>query len=109
MPTPQLNLPQQFGRFLLTGALVFILLSWGLSSLLISSGDVHRDFLALRMLLRACAVQPFPTWLRDFQSAYVPFFLHQQRLLACYLIAVPLAWLAAFLCDTKILRKENML
>ena len=47
MPTPQLALPQQFGRFLLAGALIFTILFWGLSSVLMSNQDVHRDIAAV--------------------------------------------------------------
>ena len=47
MPTTRLNLPQQFGRFLLTGAFVFTVFFWGLSSILLSSQDIHRDILAV--------------------------------------------------------------
>jgi hypothetical protein len=109
MPTPQLNLPQQFGRFLLTGALVFTVLFWGTSSILLSTQDAHRDLLALRVILKSCTQLPFAQWCRDLETAYVPFFLRQRPLLACYLISAPLAWLAAFLYDIKVLRKENIL
>ena len=109
MPTPQLALPQQFGRFLLTGALVFTVLFWGTSSILISTHDVHRDLLAIRAILKGCTLQSFSDWLRDLDAAFVPFFFRQRPLLACYLIAAPLAWLTAFLYDIKILRKENIL
>jgi hypothetical protein len=109
MPTQQLALPQQFGRFLFTGALVFTVLFWGTSSILISTQQVHLDLMAIRTLLKGCFTQPFANWLRDFQAAYIPFFLRQRPLLICYLVSVPLAWLAAFLYDIKILRKENIL
>lgn len=109
MPTPQLALPQQFGRFLLTGALTFAAVFWGLSSLLMTSQEVHRDITAFYLIAKSLIHQPFVPWFRDVQSAYIPFFLHQQHFLACYLIAVPLAWIAAFFYDIKILRKENLL
>src|ERR1700686_3513085 len=109
MPNPQLALPQQFGRFLLNGALVFTLLFWGMSSILISTHDVHRDLFSIRAILKGCTLQSFAAWLRDLEAAFVPFFFRQRPLLACYLIAAPLAWLAAFLYDKKILRKENIL
>jgi len=109
MPHSQLALPQQFGRFLLTGALVFVVVFWGLSQVLISSHDAHLDFAAVRLILKACVHQPFPQWLQDLQTAYLPFFLHQRQLIACYLSSFSLAWLAAFLFDIKILRKENIL
>jgi hypothetical protein len=109
MPTPQLALPQQFGRFLLAGALVFALLFWISSWFLISSPDAHRDLLAVRVILKSGFLQPFANWLRDIQAAYIPFFFRQRPLLACYLISLPMAWLAAFIYDTKILRKENIL
>jgi len=108
MPTPQLALPQQFGRFLLTGALVFIVLFWALSQLLIPAQDAHRDLAAVRLMLTALLHQPFPAWFRDIESAYVPFFLRQHSLLLCYLPSAALAWIAAFLYDVKILRKENV-
>src|SRR5258708_22441055 len=109
MPTPQLNLPQQFGRFLLTGALVFTVLFWGLSSILLSTQGIHRDLLAVRAIVKSCTLLPFAHWLQDLETAYVPFFLRQRPLLACYLISAALAWLAAFVYDGRILRKENAL
>ena len=109
MPTPQLNLPQQFGRFLLTGALVFTLAFWGTSMILISASDTHRDLSVVRVILKSSIHQSFTTWLRDLETAYIPFFLRQRSLLACYLISAPLAWLAAFVYDGRILRKENAL
>ena|SRR2546423_845428 len=108
MPTPQLALPQQFGRFLLTGALVFIVLFWALSQLLIPAQDAQRDMAAVRLMLTALLHQPFATWFRDVETAYVPLFLRQHLLLACYSISLALAWLSAFLYDMKILRKENL-
>ena len=110
MPNPQqLSLPQQYGRFLVSGALVFILLFWGLSAVLISSHDAHLDFLAIKFIVKAIFHQPFSLWLEKVEVAYVSFFLRQRPLLGCYMIASSFAWLAAFLHDTKILRKENML
>jgi len=109
MPTPQLALPQQFGRFLLTCALVFIVLFWALSQLLIPAQDAHRDMAAARLMLTALLHQPFPAWFRDVETAYVPFFLRQHLLLACYSMSLTLAWVAAFFYDMKILRKENLL
>jgi|SRR5205809_7147860 len=109
MPNPQLNLPQQFGRFLLAGALVFALLFWALSMVLMSNQDVHRDIAAVVALSKSLIHQPFANWFRDVQTAYIPFFLRQPGLLACYSISFTLAWLAAFLYDIKILRKENLL
>lgn len=109
MPQPQLSLPQQYGRFLVTGALVFVLVFWGLSQILFSSHDTHLNFAAVRLTLKAWKDQPFSVWLQNLQTAYLPFFLHQRPLLACYMIATSLAWLAGFLHDTKILRKENTL
>ena len=108
MPTPQLALPQQFGRFLLTGALVFIVLFWGLSQVLIPAQDVHRDMAAVRIMLTALFHQPFAAWFRDIETAYVPFFLRQHSLLGSYSLSLVLAWLSAFLYDVKILRKENL-
>ena len=110
MPNPQqLSLPQQYGRFLVSGALVFILLFWGLSQVLISTHDAHLDFLALKLIVKGIFHQPFSLWLEKVEVGYVSFFLRQRPLLGCYMIASSLAWLAAFLHDTKILRKENML
>src|SRR5258708_6854969 len=109
MPAPQLALPQQFGRFLLIGALVFALLFWALSTVLMSNQDVHRDIAALVALSKSLIHQPFANWIQDVETAYIPFFLRQHLLLACYSISFALAWLAAFLYDIKILRKENIL
>jgi hypothetical protein len=109
MPTTRLNLPQQFGRFLLAGAFVFTVFFWGLSSILLSSQDVHRDVLGVRTIVKASTLLPFARWLPDFERGYVPFLLRQTSLVACYLISVTLAWLAAFLYDAKVLRKENIL
>jgi hypothetical protein len=108
MPTPQLALLQQFGRFQLTGALVFAVFFWALSQVLIPAQDAHRDIAAVRIMLTALFHQPFATWFRDVETAYIPFFLRQHSLLACYSVSLALAWLAAFLYDTKILRKENL-
>jgi hypothetical protein len=108
MPTPQFALPQQFGRFLLTGALVFVVLFWALSIMFMSNQDMHRDMAALHMMLTSLIHQPFTNWFRDVERAYVPFFLRQHSLLACYSVSLAFAWLAAFLYDTKILRKENL-
>ncbi len=109
MPQAQLTLPQQFGRFLVTGALVFGLVFWGLSQLLISSHDAHLNFTAAHLILKSSIHKPFQAWLQDFPAAYLPFFLRQRGLLACYMISAAVAWLAAFFHDTKVLRKENTL
>jgi hypothetical protein len=110
MPNPQqLTLPQQYGRFLVSGALVFLLVFWGLSQFLISSHDTHLNFTAARLTLKASIHKPFQVWFQDFQTAYLPFFLRQRPFLACYMISSALAWIAAFLHDTKVLRKENTL
>jgi hypothetical protein len=109
MPQAQLTLPQQYGRFLVSGVLVFGLAFWGTSQFLISSHDAHLDFLAVRLILKAGIHQPFPIWLQNLETTYLPFFFGQRPLLGCYMIASALAWLGAFLHDTKILRKENML
>jgi hypothetical protein len=105
----QLSLPQQYGRFLVSGALVFGLVFWGTSQFLISSHDAHLDFLAIRLIFKASIHQPFPNWLQSVEVTYLPFFFRQRPLLGCYMIATALAWLGAFLHDTKILRKENKL
>jgi hypothetical protein len=109
MPQPQLTLPQQYGRFLVTGAFVFVLVFWGLSQFLISRHDAHLNFAAVRLTTKAAVHQPFPVWLHDFEKAYLPFFLGQRSLLGCYMIASACAWLTGFFHDTKILRKENTL
>ena len=109
MPNTQLNLLQKFGRFLLTGALVFILAFWGTSLVLVSASDGHRDFSAVRLILRSSVHERFSTWLQDLETAYIPFLLRQRSLMACYLIAASLAWLIAFFYDGRILRKENSL
>jgi hypothetical protein len=109
MPQPQLTLPQQYGRFLVAGVLVFTLSFWGLSQVLISSHDAHLDFLALRLICQAIFHQPFSLWLEKVEAGYLSFFLRQRPVLGCYIIAGSLAWLAAFLHDTKISRKENTL
>jgi hypothetical protein len=110
MPNPQqLTLPQQYGRFLVSGLLVFIVVFWGLSAVLIPSRDAHLDLLAFRLILKAIFHQPFSLWLERLEAGYLPFFLRQRPLLGSYMIASSLAWLAAFLHDTKILRKENTL
>lgn len=109
MPNPPLALPQQFGRFLLTGALVFVLSFWISSWLLVSSRDAHGYLSVLYAAWKGLIHQPFAIWFRDLETGYIPYFLRQFSLLACYSIAGPLAWLAAFLYDSKILRKENTL
>jgi hypothetical protein len=109
MSHPELTLPQQFGRFLVTGALVFVLAFWGLSQILVSSHDAHLDIAAARLIVKASIHKPFNVWFQDFQTAYLPFFLSQRGLMACYMIASTSAWLAAFFHDTKVLRKENTL
>jgi hypothetical protein len=109
MPRHELSLPQQFGRFLVTGAMVFVLVFWGLSQILVSSHDAHLDFLAVRMILKAGIHQSFPIWLQNVEASYLPFFFAQRPLLGCYILASTCAWLAAFLHDTKVLLKENTL
>ena len=109
MANTELNLLQKFGRFLMTGALVFTLLFWGTSMVLMSAIDAHHDFSALRMMLKICTQLPFAVSIHDFETAYIPFFLQQRPLLACYLISASLAWTTAFLFDRRILRKENTL
>jgi hypothetical protein len=110
MPNPQqLTLPQQYGRFLVSGLLAFILVFWGLSAVLISSHDAHLDFLALRLIVKGIFHQSFSLWLEKVEVGYLSFFLRQRPLLGCYMIASSLGWLAAFLHDTKVMRKENTL
>lgn len=109
MSHAQLTLPQQYGRFLVSGVLVFILVFWGLSAILIPDHDIHLDFLAVRLILKGLFHQPFSLWLEKVEVGYMSFFLRQRPLLGCYMVASGLAWLAAFLHDTKILRKENLL
>lgn len=105
----QLNLLQQFGRFLVIGALVFALTFWGASVTLISAADAHHNFAAVQTILKSCTLQSFAIWLRNLEVAYIPFFLRQRSLLTCYFIAATLAWLAAFAFDGRILRQENTL
>ncbi len=110
MPNPkQLTLPQQYGRFWVTGVFVFAVVFWGLSQVLVSSHDAHLDLLALRLIAKGIFHQPFSLWLKKVEVGYLSFFLRQRPLLGCYMIASSLAWLAALLYDTKILRKENTL
>lgn len=109
MPHTQLALPQQCGRFILMGALTFFLCFWALAQMFISGQDAHLVWAAVRLMCTALLHQPFAVWFSDFETAYVPFFLRQHQLVACYLISFPLSWLAAFLFDIKILRKENLL
>jgi hypothetical protein len=106
--TPQHGLPQQFGRFLLAGALTFTLVFWFTSSLFMTTPDAHKDSQVLRWIIKGLTTKAFADWLADLHYAYLPFFLGQRPLVASYLIAVPLAWVAAFLYDIKILRKENI-
>jgi hypothetical protein len=109
MPQPELSLPQQYGRFLVTGALVFIVVFWGQSQVLISRPDARLDSLAVRFIFKALFHQTFSQWLEKVEVDYLSFFLRQRPLLGCYIVASSFAWLAGFLHDTKILRKENML
>src|ERR1700743_2865061 len=109
MPQSQLTLPQQFGRFLISGALVFGLVFWGLSKILIPTQDAYIDLQSIRLILKAITHQPFSDWLQSVQAYYIPFFLAQRALLGCYLIASTVAWFTAFFQDIKVLRKENTL
>ncbi|HZU31445.1 MAG TPA: hypothetical protein VFB79_10035 [Candidatus Angelobacter sp.] len=109
MPQSQLTLPQQFGRFLISGALVFGFVFWGLSQILIPTQDAHIDLQATRLILKAATHQPFSDWLQSVEAYYIPFFLGQRALLGCYIIAATLGWFAAFFQDIKVLRKENTL
>ena len=109
MPVHQLNLLQKFGRFILVGAMMFALGFWGASMFLVSSQDVHHNFAVVRVILKSAVHKPFRTWLQDLEAIYIPFFLRQPPLMACYLIAASLAWLAAFVFDGRVLRKENAL
>jgi hypothetical protein len=106
--TPQHNLPQQFGRFLLSGAFVFAVSFWFTTSILLPTADAQRDRLALSFLAKAITTQTFAQWLHDLNNAYLPLFLGQRPLVVSYLVSVPLAWIAAYLYDIKILRKENI-
>lgn len=109
MPTTRLNLPQQFGRFLLAGAFIFAAAFWGTSLILVFPLDGHRNLALLRLILKAAPHQPLQTWLQNLETMYIPFFLRQRSLMSCYFIAASLAWLAAFFFDGRILRKENTL
>jgi hypothetical protein len=74
---------------------------------LISSQDAHHNFAVVRLIVKSLGHQPFRLWLRDLETGYMPFFIRQPSLMACYLISSSLAWLAAFAYDGRILRKEN--
>ncbi|SRR6266567_294161 len=106
---PQHTLGQQFGRFLVCGALVFTLVFWFTSSIFVPTTDAHKDNQVLRWIIKGLTTKTFGDWLADLHHAYLPFFLGQRPLVGSYLIAVPLAWGAAFLYDIKILRKENVI
>jgi uncharacterized membrane-anchored protein len=109
MPTPpQHTLGQQFGRFLVSGALVFTLVIWFTTSMLISTAEAHKNIQVLHWLTKGLVTKTFGDWLGDLHHAYLPFFLAQRALVGGYLLAVPLAWGTAFLYDIKILRKENI-
>jgi hypothetical protein len=109
VPVHQLNLLQKFGRFILVGIVIFALAFWGASMFLASSPNVHHNSAVLRVILKSSVHKPFTTWLQDLEIVYVPFFLRQPPLMACYLIAASVAWLAAFVFDGRVLRKENVL
>jgi hypothetical protein len=109
VPVHQLNLLQKFGRFILVGVVIFALAFWGASMFLASGPDVHHYFAVVRLILKSSVHKPFTTWLQDVETVYIPFFLRQPPLMACYLIASSLAWLAAFVFDGRVLRKENVL
>jgi hypothetical protein len=109
MPTPQQHaLPQQFGRFLIAGALVFTLVFWLSTSIFVSTSDAHRDTTAIRWIFVDFTTKTFSVWLADLHRDFLPFFLGQRPLVGSYLLSVPLAWIAAFLFDSKILRRENV-
>jgi hypothetical protein len=109
VPVHQLNLLQKFGRFLLVGAVIFALAFWGASMFLVSGHDAHHNFAVVRVILKSSVHKPFTMWLQDLETLYIPFFLRQPPLMGCYLIAASLAWLAAFVFDGRVLRKENVL
>jgi hypothetical protein len=109
VPVHQLNLLQKFGRFILVGAVIFALAFWGASMFLVSGHDVHHNFAVVRVILKSSVHKPFTMWLQDLETVYLPFFLRQPPLMGCYLIAASLAWLAAFVFDGRVLRKENVL
>ena len=109
MPVHQLNLLQKFGRFILVGLVIFALAFWGASMFLVSGPDVHHNLAVVRMILKSSVHKPFAMWLQDLEIVYIPFFLRQAPLMACYLIAASIAWLAAFVFDGRVLRKENVL
>src|SRR5438270_186461 len=105
--SPSLTLPQQFGRFLLVGALVFTFTFWILSSATMGPDDIRRDKIALRIIIKSFSFQTTDHWLQDLQTGYLPFFLQQRPLVLSYAAALQIAWFVAFLFDTKILRKEK--
>jgi len=104
----QHTLLQQFGRFLVAGALTFTLTLWLTTSVFVTIPDAHRNGQVVHWLMKGLTTKPFGVWLDDFHHGYLPFFLAQRALVACYLMAAPLAWGCAFLYDIKILRKENI-
>jgi hypothetical protein len=71
MPTSRLNLPQQFGRFLLAGAFLFAAAFWGTSLILVPPMDGHRNLALLRLILKAAPHQPFQTWLQNLETIYI--------------------------------------
>ena len=99
MPHHELSLPQQFGRFLVTGAMVFVLVFWGLSQILVSSHDAHLDFLAVRLILKAGIHQSFPVWLQNVEASYLPFFFcaSARCLAATYLPRPVPGWRRSFM------------
>jgi hypothetical protein len=109
VPVHQLNLLQKFGRFILVGVVIFALAFWGASMFLASGPDVHHNFAVVRVILKSSVHKPFTMWLQDLEAVYIPYFLRQPPLMACYMIAASLAWLAAFVFDGRVLRKENVL
>jgi hypothetical protein len=109
VPVHQLNLLQKFGRFILVGVVIFALAFWGASMFLVSGSDVHHNSAVIRLILKNSVHKPFTMWLQDLETVYIPFFLRQPPLMACYLIAASVAWLAAFVFDGRVLRKENVL
>jgi len=74
MPAAQYTLPQQFGRFLVAGALVFTLVFLLTSSLGLSATAAHHDWRALHMIVKGLTTQSFAQWLEDLHRAYLPFF-----------------------------------
>jgi hypothetical protein len=109
MSLQPLTVPQQATRFGAVGAGAFALTFWFTASLLLPAGLARQDQLAARLIIKGLAAQSFGAWLSDLETAFIPFFLAQRALVACYVVSTPVAWLAAYWFDTKVQRRERTL